>query len=40
MSFIADLLAKIGMGAATVGTQGCMILFIDEPRMPKCLIEK
>ena len=40
MSFIADLLAKIGMGAATTGTQGCIMLFIDEPKMPKCLIEK
>lgn len=40
MSFIADLLAKIGMGAATTGTQGCFILITDEPKMPKCLIEK
>lgn len=40
MSFIADLLAKIGTGAATVGTQGCYILFLDEAKMPKCLIEK
>ena len=35
MSFIADLLAKIGMGAATTGTQGCFILITDEPKMPK-----
>ena len=40
MSFIADLLAKIGMGAATTGTQGCIMLFMDEAKMPKCLIEK
>ncbi|MCI6265625.1 MAG: cyclic lactone autoinducer peptide [Erysipelotrichaceae bacterium] len=40
MSFIADLLAKIGMGAATTGTQGCYVFIIDEPKMPKCLIEK
>ena len=40
MSFIADLLAKIGLGAATAGTQGCSYLFLDEPEMPKALIEK
>lgn len=40
MSFIADLLAKIGMGAATTGTQGCIVLFMDEANIPKCLIEK
>lgn len=40
MSFIADLLAKLGMGAAVNGTQACNLLFIDEPNMPKCLIEK
>lgn len=40
MSFIADLLAKIGFGAAVTGTQGCLALIMDEPEMPKCLIEK
>ncbi len=40
MSFIADLLAKIGLGAATTGTQGCWYWFMDEAKMPKCLIEK
>ena len=40
MSFIADLLAKIGFGAATTGTQGCYAFFLDEPKAPKCLIEK
>ena len=40
MSFIAELLAKIGLGAAITGTQGCMILFTDEAEMPKSLIGK
>lgn len=40
MSFIANLLAKMGLGAATTGTQGCIYLFSDEPTSPKCLIEK
>ena len=40
MSFIADLLAKLGFGAAVTGTQACVFLFTDEPKTPKCLIEK
>lgn len=40
MSFIADLLAKLGLGAAVTGTQGCYVWLIDEAEMPKCLIEK
>ena len=40
MSFIASLLAKIGGGVATQGNQGCLYLFLDEPKMPKSLIEK
>ena len=40
MSFIAELLAKLGLGAANTGTQGCLFLIMDEPKMPKSLIEK
>lgn len=40
MSFIADLLAKIGVSAATTGTQGCFLWFTDEPIAPKSFIEK
>lgn len=40
MSFIADLLAKIGFGAAVTGTQGCYVFFTDEAKMPSCLMEK
>lgn len=40
MSFLAELLAKIGDGVASAGTQGCWLLIMDEPKMPKSLIEK
>ena len=40
MGIIATILAAIGNGAATTGTQGCFILFFDEPKMPKSLLEK
>lgn len=36
----ASILKALGFSAATVGTQGCWILFFDEPKMPKKLIEK
>lgn len=40
MSFIAELLARIGGSAASTGTKGCVFLFMDEPQTPKKLIEK
>ena len=40
MNFIADLLAKIGLGAANTGTQGCFVLFLDEPKTPEVLLNK
>ena len=40
MDFIAELLAKLGLGVANTGTQACGFLFVDEPKMPKSLIEK
>lgn len=40
MNFIANLLAALGLGAATTGTQACNFYFLDEPKMPSSLIEK
>lgn len=40
MKFLANLLAMIGLGVASTGTQGCWYLFTDEPIAPKFLIEK
>ena len=40
MNFIANILAAIGNAAATAGTQGCFFYILDEPEMPKSLIEK
>lgn len=40
MKFIANILAAIGGSAASAGTQGCLFLIMDEPKMPKSLIEK
>lgn len=40
MTFLASILSVIGSIAATFGTQGCFVLIMDEPKMPKSLIEK
>ena len=40
MNFFAELLAKLGFGAANAGTQACLYWIVDEPKMPKSLIEK
>ena len=37
---LASLLSAIGAFAATLGSQGSLIFFMDEPKMPKSLIEK
>ncbi len=40
MKFFADILAALGMGSAVASTQGCSILFMDEPKAPKSIIER
>lgn len=40
MNFIASILSSIGNFASSIGTQGCWLLLLDEPKMPKQLIEK
>ena len=40
MSFIANLLSKIGATAASTATQGCFMLIADEPKMPKSMLNK
>lgn len=36
----ASLLSALGAFAANLGTQGCIYLIMDEPKMPRALIEK
>lgn len=36
----ASLLSFLGDFAATLGSQGCLLLIADEPKMPKSLIER
>lgn len=36
---LANLLALLGLGAATTGSQACYIVVIDEPECPESLIK-
>ena len=38
-SIIGTILANVGAGLANVGTNGCIVLMLDEPKMPKSLIK-
>lgn len=40
MKLFASILAALGASAATVGTQGCWYFLMDEPKMPRHMIEK
>ena len=40
MKLVAKILAILRAVAATVGTQGCTYLVVDEPKMPKSLLNK
>lgn len=37
--FFANLLSKMGFGAASVGSQACVFFWVDEPECPKSLIK-
>ena len=39
-TFLVAAAAVIGAALANIGTAGCVVVWIDEPKMPKCLIEK
>lgn len=39
MAFVASLLASVGSFLATMGSQACIMVIIDEPECPKSLIK-
>lgn len=40
MKLIASILASVGALVANIGTVGCSYLIMDEPKMPKSLLNK
>lgn len=39
MGFISSILAALGIGSATTGSQACHYFIFDEPKCPKSLIK-
>ena len=39
-ALLVSTIAAVGALFATIGTSACPVVWIDEPKMPKCLIEK
>ena len=39
MAFVASLLATVGSFLATMGSQACFLIVVDEPECPKSLIK-
>lgn len=39
-ALFVSVAAAVGAALAAIGTAGCAIVWIDEPKMPKCLLEK
>lgn len=37
--FFAELLSKLGFGAASTGSQACIMMWMDETECPKSLIK-
>ena len=40
MKLFSSVFAVLGTLAVTLGTQGCTFLILDEPKMPKSLLNK
>ena len=39
MSFFANILSLVGSAVASLGSNACVIMIIDEPECPKSLIK-
>ncbi len=39
-SLLISIISALGALVAATSTSGCLIMFIDEPKMPKTLLDK
>lgn len=39
-ALFVSVAAAVGAALAAIGTAGCLVIWVDEPKMPKCLLEK
>lgn len=39
-ALLVSIISALGALVATTATSGCLMVFIDEPKMPKSMIER
>ena len=39
MSFLANILSLVGSAVASLGSNACIVMIVDEPECPKSLIK-
>lgn len=39
MSFFANILSLVGSAVASLGSNACLVMILDEPECPKSLIK-
>lgn len=39
-ALLVSIISALGALVATTATSGCILVFIDEPNMPKTMLEK
>lgn len=39
-SVLVSVIAALGALVATTSTSGCILIFVDEPTMPKAMLER
>ena len=37
---LISIVSALGAAVAATATSGCLVIFVDEPKMPKTLLEK
>lgn len=37
---LISIVSALGAAVAATATSGCLVVWIDEPTMPKCMLEK
>lgn len=40
MSVLISLISALGSAVAATATNGCIAIFIDEPKMPESMLER
>lgn len=39
-AMLVSIITALGAAVAATATSGCLVVFLDEPKMPKAMLEK